>query len=114
MNSSALKHQAKLQEWAMTVQECRSSGLPVKRWCREKGITAATYYRWERELLSVSGNADVEESTVAFAELPAPERLYRNVSEGSATLQVRDGSITIHQELTPELLHAMIAALRSC
>ena len=72
----------------MTVQECRSSGLPVRRRCREKGITAATYYRWERELLSVSDNADVEESTVTFAELPALERLYRNVSEGSATLQV--------------------------
>ena len=114
MNSSALKHQAKLQEWAMTVQECRSSGLPVRRWCREKGITAATYYRWERELLSIAGNTHGEESAVTFAELPAPEQLCRNVSEGSATLQVGDGSITIHQELTPELLRAMVAALRSC
>ena len=114
MNSSTLKHQAKLQEWAMTVQECRASGRPVRHWCKENGITPATYYRWERELLSISGNTHGEKPAVAFAELPAPEGLYRNVSEGSATLQVGGGSITIHQELTPELLRAMIAALRSC
>ena len=114
MNSSTLKHQVKLQEWAATVQECRNSGLPVRDWCKKKGITSATYYRWERELLSISGNTHGEEPAVAFAELPAPERLYCNVSEGSATLQIGGGSITIHQELTPELLRAMIAALRSC
>lgn len=114
MNSSTLKHQAKLQEWAMIVQECRTSGLSVRRWCREKGITAATYYRWKQELLSIAGNAHREEPIVAFTELHAPERLYRDVSEGSATLQIGDDSITIHQELTPGLLCAMVAALRSC
>ena len=98
----------------MTVQGCRTSGLPVRRWCREKGITATTYYRGERELPSIAGNAHREKSTVAFAELSAPERLYRDVSEGSAALQIGDDSITIHQELTPELLSAMVAALRSC
>lgn len=70
------------------VQECSTSGLSVRRWCREKEITATTYYRWKRELLSIAGNAHGEESTVAFAELPAAEWLHRNVSEGSATLQV--------------------------
>ena len=114
MNSSMLKHQAKLQEWAIAVQECRTSGLPVRRWCKEKGITATTYYRWERELLSIVSNSHREEAAVTFAELPAPEQLCRNVPERSATLQVGDGSITIHQELTPELLRAMVAALRSC
>ena len=109
-----LKHQARLQEWALTIQECRTSGLSVRRWCQEKGITAATYYRWERELLSVAGNTRETKSTVAFAELPPPEQTYYKVAEGSATLQIGDGRITIHQELTPELLSAMVTALRSC
>lgn len=33
MTSNELKHKARLQEWALTVQECRSSGKPVKQWC---------------------------------------------------------------------------------
>ena len=56
MNSSTLKHQVKLQEWVTTVQEYKSSGLPVKHWCKKKGITSATYYRWKRKLLSIFGN----------------------------------------------------------
>lgn len=46
MTSNELKHKAKLQEWALTVQqECRSSGNPVKQWCIENKIKVTTYYR---------------------------------------------------------------------
>lgn len=51
MTSNELKHKARLQEWALTVQECRSSGKPVKQWCIENKIKTTTYYRWEREIL---------------------------------------------------------------
>ena len=55
MTSNELKHKAKLQEWALTVQECRSSGKPVKQWCIENKIKVTTYYRWEREILGTAG-----------------------------------------------------------
>ena len=56
MTSTELKHQARLQEWAGAIQDCRSSGLSVRQWCRERGTTPTTYYRWERELLSIAGS----------------------------------------------------------
>ena len=52
MTSNKLKHEAKKQEWSMSIQECRGSGLSVSEWCRQRGVTTATYYRWERELLT--------------------------------------------------------------
>lgn len=52
MTSNELKHEAKKQEWSMSIQECRGSGLSVSEWCRQRGVTTATYYRWERELLT--------------------------------------------------------------
>ena len=55
MTSNELKHKAKLQEWALTVQECRSSGKPVKQWCIENKIKVTIYYRWEREILGTAG-----------------------------------------------------------
>ncbi|MFR8411218.1 MAG: IS66 family insertion sequence element accessory protein TnpA, partial [Butyricicoccus sp.] len=47
MTSAELKHRAKLQEWSARIQNCRSSGLSVRAWCRQEGINASTYYRWE-------------------------------------------------------------------
>ena len=44
MTSAELKHRVKLQEWAARIQDCRSSGLSVRAWCRQEEINAATYY----------------------------------------------------------------------
>ena len=43
MTSAELKHRVKLQEWAARIQDCRSSGLSVRAWCRQEEINAATY-----------------------------------------------------------------------
>ena len=58
-----LKHAARLQEWSGKVAECRSSGIGVKAWCREHGISLKTYYNWERQI--------IKEATQQYA-LPAP------------------------------------------
>ena len=88
--STELKHQARLQEWAVAIQDCRSSGLSVRQWCRERGTTPTTYYRWERELLSIAGSTKPQPETpaVAFAELPVPKQVCCNTPERSATLRV--------------------------
>ena len=38
MTSAELKHRVKLQEWAARIQDCRSSGLSVRAWCRQEEI----------------------------------------------------------------------------
>jgi transposase-like protein len=117
MTSAELKHQAKLREWATAIQDCRSSGLSVRRWCRERGVATATYYRWEREVLSIaSATPELPEptSSVAFAELPNPKQPCRNIVECSATLRIGDASLELHQEMTPDLLKALVEVLRSC
>ena len=81
MTSAELKHRVKLQEWAARIQDCRSSGLSVRAWCRQEEINAATYYRWERELLALAETEPCSSvSVVRFAELPAPKRVSRNVA----------------------------------
>lgn len=113
MTSTELKHKARLQEWSTAVKDCRGSGISVRQWCRERGITATTYYRWERELLA-DANTTPALPTAVFAELPRPKQASRNVSECSATLHIGSGSITFHQELSAELLKAIVEALQSC
>ena len=82
MTSAELKHQTKLQEWAAQIQNCRSSGLPVRAWCRQEGINASTYYRWERELLTAADQAPCSAvPAMTFAELPEPKKMSRNVPQ---------------------------------
>ena len=108
MTSTALKHQARLQSWAEAIRDCRSSGLSVKQWCRQREITTTTYYRWERELLAL-GNAEshtAKDAAVTFVELPTAQQ-HRNVSERAAIIRLNNISIDIYNTVSPELLKVM-------
>ena len=115
MTSAELKHRVKLQEWAARIQDCRSSGLSVRAWCRQQGVTAATYYRWERELLTgVRKNGAPPSTAVTFAELPVPKQVSRNVAERSATLHIGNASLDIYPGCDTEQLKMLVELLRLC
>ena len=104
MTSAELKHRVKLQEWAARIQECRSSGLSVRAWCRQEEINAATYYRWERELLALAETEPCSSvPAVRFAEFPAPKQVSRNVAERSATDVDRDWRSCVQQQKQQKL-----------
>ena len=115
MTSAELKHQTKLQEWAAQIQNCRSSGLPVRAWCRQEGINASTYYRWERELLTAANQSPCSGVlAVTFAELPEPKKMSRNVSERCATLRIGSACLDIYPGSDAEQLRLMVELLRLC
>ena len=115
MTSAELKHRAKLQEWAARIQDCRSSGLSVRAWCRQEEINAATYYRWERELLTAADQAPCSAvPAVTFAELPAQKQVSRNVAERCATLHIGSASLDIYPGCDAEQLRLLVALLRLC
>ena len=115
MTSAELKHQTKLQEWAAQIRNCRSSGLPVRAWCRQEGINTSTYYRWERELLTAANQAPCSGvPAVTFAELPAPKQVSCNVAEHCATLHIGKASLDIYPGCDAEQLRLMVELLRLC
>ena len=115
MTSAELKHRAKLQEWSARIQECRGSGLSVSEWCRQLGVTTATYYRWERELLTgVQKNGAPSSTAVTFAELPAPKQVSCNVAERCATLHIGKASLDIYPGCNAEQLRLLVELLRPC
>ena len=110
-----MKHGAKLQEWSARIQDCRSSGLSVRAWCRQEEINAATYYRWERELLTAADQAPCSAvPAVTFAELPAPKRVSCNVAERSATLHIGNASLDIYPGCDTEQLRLLVELLCLC
>ena len=115
MTSNELKHEAKKQEWSMSIQECRGSGLSVSEWCRQRGVTTATYYRWERELLTAANQAPCSGvPAVTFAELPEPKKMSRNVAERCATLRIASASPDIYSGCDAEQLKMLVELLRPC
>ena len=112
MTGSELK--PKKEERGFAIQECRSSGLSVREWCRQRGVTSTTYYRWEREVLSsICGKDAIRHPGTEFVELPAPQQ-FRNVSERTATLNIGNGSIDLYQKVEPDLLRTLVELLRQC
>ena len=115
MTSTELKHRAKLQEWTARIRDCRSSGLSVRAWCKQERINAATYYRWEQELLTAADQAPCSAvPAVRFAELPAPKRVSRNAAERSATLHIGNASLDIYPGCDTEQLKMLVEFLRLC
>ena len=114
MTSNELKHEAKLQEWAARMQDCRGSRLTVRAWCERQGITSSTYYRWERELLDEVETAPPPSApAVTFAELP-PKQASRSVTERSATLRIGDVSLDVYPGCDAEQLKMLVELMRLC
>lgn len=118
MTANQLKHQAKLEEWAEAIQECRSSDMSVREWCRNRGTTTTTYYRWERQLLSMASGLRSKPQQLAaattFAELPVPQQQCRTVAQQAATVHVNDIAIDIYPSMDAELLKILLKTTRSC
>lgn len=116
MTSNKLKHQAQLQEWVAAIQACRSSGLSVRKWCRQREISPSTYYRWEREVLSAADNMaqQREQGSVTFAEVPVPGKECCNEAEHSATLYVGNVRIDIYSSCGREQLKTLVEMLHIC
>ena len=45
----AVRDEYRAQQWAMVVQECRSSGLTNLEYCRQRGISEKSFYYWLRK-----------------------------------------------------------------
>ena len=101
MTSNELKHEAKKQEWSMSIQECRGSGLSVSEWCREL-------------LTGVRKNGAPPSTAVTFAELPAPKQVSCNVAERCATLHIGKASLDIYPGCNAEQLRLLVELLRLC
>ena len=66
----AVRDEYRAQNWAMVIQECSSSGLSNREFCKQRGISEKTYYYWLRKLRSQMAEATAPQ----LAQLePAPE-----------------------------------------
>lgn len=68
----ALRTQNSLREWSALVPDCRGSGMTVKAWCAEHGVTYSQYYRWQRKVYEAMQEPEFVEITAPASEEPSP------------------------------------------
>lgn len=58
-----------LAQWGRMVEECRNSGMPVRKWCEAHSVPVSTYYTRQRRVFqAVTASAEPQ-----FVELSGPE-----------------------------------------
>ena len=102
-----VKQQRKLSEWAERVSACRSSGLSVKTWCRENGISEQTYYKWQRRLYELAQ----EEREGCFAEITPIRRTPGSIA---VTVQIGGAELAVHNGADAATVEAVLRAVKSC
>ena len=107
-----MSRQERLENWTTRIMACRSSGMTVRAWCRENGLSEKTYYYWQRRLFQTLSEQQTVYKT-AFAEVTPP------VCSGNVAVTVRiAGAVAdIHPGADAAIFvlwSTVILLLRSC
>ena len=111
MKIGEVKKEFQLQQWRGMVQERMESGLSVRAWCAERGITEHAYYYRLRQIREVACQALESAQTVQLAEVPlTPKEPQHPVSlrltTGTGTLEILDADPATLDRVLRMMLHA--------
>ena len=99
-----IKSKVSLQEWQQRILDCQNSGMSVKAWCQQNGISTGSYYFHLRKIRE----SVLEENQIIPLEPPKP------VSSTGIRIESAGITITLPETITPEQLTAVLTALKSC
>ena len=111
MKISEVKREFQLQQWRGMVLERKESGLSVKDWCSERGITEHVYYYRLRQLRLEARQALQEVQQPQLAEIPlASKESERHTSlrltTRAGTLEIMDADRQMLELVLRGMLHA--------
>ena len=104
-----LNGQNKAAEWAAKIADCRNSGIPVNRWCKENGVCEQTFYKWQRKLFAIAK----AQQEVKFAEVTPVSPVE---SRGQAVVTIRAGGIAvdIHAGADKATVESVLRIMKLC
>ena len=100
----ALNRQEKIAVWSERIAACRNSGISVRAWCEENGISTASYYKWQKRLFCLA-----TKKAPQFAEVSVVP-----TARISATVHMGNVSVDIHSGADTETMAMLLRILLSC
>lgn len=117
MDTRDMAKEVRLANWARVLRERRDSGLSVRCYCQEQGITEKTYYYWQRRLriatcnkLEEQTNAATHREMTTFAALP----ITSSRSSGNIVIRLNGTEIEIHSGAEPAAIDTVLRIIREC
>ena len=99
-----IKTKVSLQEWQQRIMDCQQSGMSVRAWCCENGISTGSYYFHLRKIRE----SVLEENQIVPLEKPgAGMPVGIRIESGGIT-------ITLPETASAEQLTAVLSALKPC
>lgn len=111
MDTQLATSQIRMQNWIAVIRDQRSSGLTIKDYCQERGLSENAYYYWLRK----SRRAALQATGLSFREVPVADSRPASPDKGfTAQLTVQVGKATIGVDSsTPKPLLAMVCEVLS-
>lgn len=119
MTTQEAKAHCSLQKWSTIIQECKTSGLPIRQWCQQNDILEGSYYYWLRRirlktlesLPAVTTETAIQpalQDSAVFARLSLPQQSVT----ADVSLSINGVEIGFQNTATPELIHLVILELK--
>ena len=108
-----VKRQFMLEEWKKQIIDCRSSGLPVKEWCRQNGVNDKTYYYRLRQVREKCPEARTEkaEKTSEQENIQAVVPLPMKSTYGEIQIEKNGLHILLPSDIAADTLLALVGKL---
>ena len=105
-----MSKQERLENWTTRIMACRSSGMTVRAWCRENGLSEKTYYYWQRRLFQTLSEQQTVYKT-AFAEL-TPSQL-ACPGKVPVTVRIAGAEADLHSGADASTVETVLRILKS-
>jgi len=115
-----LNHRKNLARWQQLVYDCRNSGLTVRDWCAQNGITEKAYFYRQRKVWEAVRQLDETREASRQADLPAiipcaaPLATTKSdtVQLPAIVLRNKDWTVEVNPGCDPELLRLALRAVK--
>ena len=104
----AVRDEYRAQNWAMVIQECSSSGLSNREFCRQRGVSEKSFYYWQSKLRQQIIETGAPQ-LVQLETVPASDDMLQIQYRG-AELKLPAGVDTDFGAAVPEFAHANISS----
>lgn len=110
MKPTEVKQEYQLQIWSSMIQEQKASGLGIKNWCMENGVSENSYYYRLRKIRQTACAALEQMKETTIAEIPlAPKTNFSaqvRITMKSGTVEISDAGPEILAQILKVLSHA--------
>ena len=101
-NVIQVRNEYRKQQWTQIIQECQSSGLSNKEYCRQNGISEKSYYYWLRKLRTTAA-----ERMPQIVEMEAPD-----AKDDKVYIRFRGAELTLPGRTDTDVIVAILHSLQ--